>query len=34
LLLGGVCAVGLLAGLVPALRVYRQSLADGMTIRL
>jgi len=33
-LLGGVCVVGLLAGLVPALRVYRQSLADGMTIRL
>jgi putative ABC transport system permease protein len=33
-LLGGVCGAGLLAGLVPALRVYRQSLADGMTIRL
>lgn len=33
-LLGGVCCAGLCAGLVPALRVYRQSLADGMTIRL
>lgn len=33
-LLGGVCGAGLLAGLVPALRVYRQSLADGMSIRL
>ncbi len=32
-LLGGVCGAGLIAGLVPAWRVYRQSLADGMTIR-
>jgi len=33
-LLVGVCGAGLCAGLVPAVRVYRQSLADGMTIRL
>jgi putative ABC transport system permease protein len=33
-LLGAVLAAGLLASLVPALRAYRYSLADGMTIRI
>jgi putative ABC transport system permease protein len=33
-LLGAVCAAGLAAGLLPALRAYRQSLADGITMRL
>ena len=33
-LLGAVLAVSLLASLVPALRAYRYSLADGMTIRV
>ena len=31
--LGGVVLAGILAGLLPALRAYRLSLADGMTIR-
>jgi putative ABC transport system permease protein len=31
--LGGVLLAGLLAGLLPALRAYRLSLADGMTVR-
>lgn len=34
LLLGGVLAVALCASLVPAVRAYRYSLADGMTIRV
>jgi len=29
-----VAAAGLLAGLIPAYRSYRYSLADGMTLRL
>ncbi len=33
-LLAGVAAAGMLIGLVPAWRCYRQSLADGMTIRI
>ena len=33
-LLGGVVLAGILAGLLPALRVYRHSLADGLTIKL
>ena len=33
-LLAGVAAAGVLIGLVPAWRCYRQSLADGMTIRI
>jgi putative ABC transport system permease protein len=32
LLLGGILAAGLLAGLIPALRAYRLSLADGLTV--
>lgn len=31
LLLAGVCVAGLLAGLIPAFRAYRISLADGLT---
>jgi putative ABC transport system permease protein len=31
--LAGVVAAGILAGLLPALRAYRLSLADGMTVR-
>jgi len=34
MLLGGVLGASLLASLVPALRAYRYSLADGMTIRI
>jgi putative ABC transport system permease protein len=33
-LLAGVAVAGVLIGLVPAWRCYRQSLADGMTIRI
>ena len=33
-LLGGVALAGFVAGLLPALRVYRYSLADGLTIKL
>lgn len=33
-LLGGVVLAGLLAGIIPAWRAYRNSLADGMSIRL
>ncbi|KAI94417.1 peptide ABC transporter permease [Rhodomicrobium udaipurense JA643] len=32
-ILGGIVAAGFLAGLLPALRAYRLSLADGMTVR-
>ncbi|MDX2203804.1 MAG: ABC transporter permease [Hyphomicrobiaceae bacterium] len=32
-MLGSILAAGVLAGLLPALRAYRLSLADGMTIR-
>ena len=31
--LGGIVAGGFIAGLLPALRAYRMSLADGMTVR-
>jgi len=31
--LAGIVAAGFLAGLLPAMRAYRLSLADGMTIR-
>jgi putative ABC transport system permease protein len=34
LLLAAVLGCGLLAGLLPAWRAYRYSLADGMTLRL
>ncbi|MCG6507986.1 ABC transporter permease, partial [Vibrio parahaemolyticus] len=33
-LLGYVQAAGIVIGFIPALRAYRQSLSDGMTIRL
>jgi putative ABC transport system permease protein len=33
-MLGAVVAAGVLAGLVPAWRAYRLSLADGMTVRM
>jgi len=33
-ILGAVVLAGVIAGAVPALRAYRQSLADGMTIRI
>ena len=32
--LAGVLVAGLIAGLVPALRAYRMSLADGLSIRM
>ena len=32
--LGGIVLAGILAGLLPALRAYRLSLADGMTVRM
>jgi putative ABC transport system permease protein len=32
LLLGGICLAGLLASLIPALRAYRMSLSDGLTV--
>ena len=31
--LGAIAVAGCLAGLLPALRAYRLSLADGMTVR-
>ena len=34
IILGGVLLTGILMGIIPALKAYRQSLADGMTIRL
>ncbi|MFN3624294.1 MAG: ABC transporter permease [Hyphomicrobium sp.] len=33
LMLGGIVVAGFLAGLLPAIRAYRLSLADGMTVR-
>lgn len=33
MMLGGIVVAGFLAGLLPALRAYRMSLADGMTVR-
>lgn len=33
-LLAAVCAAGILIGVIPGARIYRYSLADGMTIRL
>ncbi len=32
-MLGGIVGLGFLAGLLPALKAYRLSLADGMTIK-
>jgi putative ABC transport system permease protein len=29
-----VCAAGIVIGLIPGYRIYRYSLADGMTIRI
>ena len=34
IILGGVLLTGILMGIIPALKAYSQSLADGMTIRL
>jgi putative ABC transport system permease protein len=34
ILIGIVCLAGLLIGIIPGYRIYRYSLADGMTIRL
>jgi putative ABC transport system permease protein len=35
LIMGGVvCAAGILIGIIPGYRIYRYSLADGMTVRL
>ena len=34
LLLGGIILAGVAAGLLPAVRAYRLSLADGMTVRV
>ena len=34
IILGGILLTAMLMGIIPALRAYRQSLADGMTIRL
>ena len=34
ILLGIVCAMGLIVGIIPGYRVYRHSLADGMTIHI
>jgi len=33
IMLGGIVVAGFLAGLLPAMRAYRLSLADGMTVR-
>ena len=33
MMLGGIVVAGFLAGLLPAMRAYRLSLADGMTVR-
>ncbi len=34
LLIGLICLSGALIGLIPGFRVYRYSLADGMTVKL
>jgi putative ABC transport system permease protein len=34
LLMGAVCLAGILVGLLPGYRIYRMSLADGMTVRM
>ena len=34
ILLVGIVFAGMLMGLIPAIKAYRQSLADGMTVRL
>ena len=34
ILLVGIVFAGILMGLIPAIKAYRQSLADGMTVRL
>ncbi|MEE4378557.1 MAG: ABC transporter permease, partial [Candidatus Competibacteraceae bacterium] len=33
-ILGLIVAIGFLIGIIPAIRAYRYSLADGMTLRL
>jgi len=33
-MLAGVCAAGIVAGLIPAFRAYRLSVADGMTVKV
>jgi putative ABC transport system permease protein len=33
-LLGGICLAGLAASLIPAVRAYRMSLSDGLTVSL
>ena len=34
IILGGIVLTGMLMGIIPAFKAYRQSLVDGMTIRL
>ncbi len=34
MLMGTVCLAGGLVGIIPGIRIYRYSLADGMTIRI
>ena len=34
MLISAVCLAGFLIGAIPAYRIYRYSLADGMTIRI
>ena len=34
ILLVGIIFAGMLMGLIPAIKAYRQSLSDGMTVRL
>ena len=34
LLMGIVCVAGILIGVIPGIRIYRHSLADGMTVRV
>jgi putative ABC transport system permease protein len=33
-MLGAIVAAGIAAGLIPAVRAYRLSVADGMTVRV
>jgi putative ABC transport system permease protein len=34
MLIGIICAAGLTIGIIPGYRIYRYSLADGMTIKI
>lgn len=34
LLMGIVCVAGVLIGVIPGIRIYRHSLADGLTVRV